>query len=383
MQYNLISADGHIDLRFMPGDVFTSRAPAKWKDQVPQIVQTAEGPRWYAEGGDLMQQQFGNVANITPPKRGVSKHVDRMYEAGFYGDSPVLNEGSPHPTTPELRLKDLDMDHIDAEVMYGVLGMHRVIQNHELLTVVYKLYNDYAADICKANPQRLAALACIPNDDPQTAAAEVRRAASIGLRGSDFVVSHAVKPLWHRDWDPLWEAVQECEMPISFHTAGPSIRQPDDAAMAEEYNDEYRATLLTMFQICGAEFIPGVIFSGALERFPRMKFVLGECGAGWVPYVLSRMDEEYDDQFRHLSLTMKPSEYWYRQGHTTFQHEPNIARFVDMVGEDNIMWGSDYPHPDGVWPDSAKALEEDLGSLDADVRRKITRDNAGKLYGFL
>jgi predicted TIM-barrel fold metal-dependent hydrolase len=383
MQYNIISADGHVDLRFMPGDVFTSRAPAKWKEQVPQIADTPEGPRWYAEGGDLMQRPFGNVANIVPPKRGVSKHVDRMYEVGFYDGADILNEGSPHPTTPHLRLKDQEIDSVDAEVMYGVLGMHRVLQSRELLTVVYQLYNDYVAELCQANPERLVALACIPNDDPQTAAAEVRRAASIGLKGADFVASNAVKPLWHRDWDPLWAAIQECGMPVSFHTAGPAIRQADDEAMAREYNDEYRATLLTMFQMCGAEFLASIIFSGALERHPEMKFVMGECGVGWLPYVLSRMDEEYEDQFRHMSLTMKPSEYWRRQGYTTFQHEPNIARFVDMVGEDNIMWGSDYPHPDGVWPDSHTIIQQDLGSLSAEARRKITRDNAGKLYGFL
>lgn len=383
MQYNVISADGHVDLRFMPGDVFTSRASATWKDQVPQVVATPEGPRWYAEGRDLLPRPFGNMANIMPPKQGVSHHVDRMYEAGFYEGLDVLNEGSPHPTTPPLRLKDLDMDGIDAEVMYGILNMHRVLENHALLTEVYKLYNNYAAELCQANPQRLAALACIPSDDPHTAAAEVRRAASLGLRGADFAVSKAVKPLWHRDWDVLWDAVQECHMPISFHTDGPTIRQPTDAAMAEEYRDEYRATLLTLFQICGAEFLPSIIFSGALERFPGMQFVLGECGAGWLPYVLSRMDEEYEDQFRHMSLTMKPSEYWRRQGHTTFQHEPNIARFVDLVGEDNIMWGSDYPHPDGVWPDSLQVIKADLGSLDEPVQRKITCENAGKLYGFL
>jgi predicted TIM-barrel fold metal-dependent hydrolase len=80
---------------------------------------------------------------------------------------------------------------------------------------------------------------------------------------------------------------------------------------------------------------------------------------------------------------MKPSEYWRRQGATTFQHEPNIAELVRLVGADNVMWGSDYPHPDGVWPDSRAVIDEDLGALAPDVRQKIVRDNAGKLYGLL
>ncbi|MCZ6873620.1 MAG: amidohydrolase family protein [bacterium] len=87
------------------------------------------------------------------------------------------------------------LDSIDTEVMHGVLGMHRVLESHELLTEVYKLYNDYVAELCQENPHRLATLACIPNDDPHAAAAEVRRDASLGLRGPDFVAAKAVKPL--------------------------------------------------------------------------------------------------------------------------------------------------------------------------------------------
>jgi predicted TIM-barrel fold metal-dependent hydrolase len=114
-----------------------------------------------------------------------------------------------------------------------------------------------------------------------------------------------------------------------------------------------------------------------------MKFVLGECGASWIPYVLGRMDEEYDDQFRHLNFSLKPSEYWRRQGYTTFQHETTLADVAHLVGEDTIIWGSDYPHPDGIWPDSLKVIEADLGRLDARMRRKITCENAGKLYGLM
>ena len=80
---------------------------------------------------------------------------------------------------------------------------------------------------------------------------------------------------------------------------------------------------------------------------------------------------------------MKPSDLWRRQGYTTFQHESTFADVAHLVGEDNVIWGSDYPHGDGVWPDSMKIIEEDLGALDEKVRRKITCENAGKLYGLL
>ena len=380
MKYNVISSDGHIDLRWLPPDFFTSAAPASWRDRVPQRIETEQGKRWYAQGRDLVEASqpgiFRTIANSQLPTRGASKRFDRMHDAGFY-------DGLPHPITPELRLKDQDLDGVDAEVIYGILGMGNLLGKGDLVRVVYQIYNTWVANFCKANPQRLVALACIPNDDPESAAAELRRTAKLGLGGADFNVSTAVKPIWHRDWDPLWAAAEECNMPISFHATGVPVRMPSDEQMALDYAAPYRGTWLTMLQIAGGEFLSAIVFSGALERFPGMKFVLGECGVSWVPYVLARMDEEYDDQFRHLNFSMMPSDYWRRQGYTTFQHETILADVVPMVGQDNVMWGSDYPHADGVWPDSRQIIEADLGSMDPEARGKITCHNAGKLYGLI
>jgi len=244
MEYTIIPGDGHIDLRWLPHDLFVSHAPAPWKDQVPHVRDTPTGTHWFAEGRDLTTRPFGTLANTEAPKRGESQHVDRMYAVGFY-------DGQLHPTTPGLRLKDQEIDGIDAEVMYGILGISRLVESRELLHVVYEIYNTWAAEFCQANPARLVALACIPNDDPALAAAELRRAATLGLKGADFAVSTAVKPIWHRDWDPLWAAAQECHVPISFHTTGYAVRQPTDEQMAQEYASERRATGLTLFQLAG------------------------------------------------------------------------------------------------------------------------------------
>ena len=105
--------------------------------------------------------------------------------------------------------------------------------------------------------------------------------------------------------------------------------------------------------------------------------MLGECGVTWVPHVLNRMDEEYEDRLDALSdkLPMKPSEYWSRQGYTTYQHEIGLPQFLPMVGEDNVIWGSDYPHPDRIWPESQKWIEEDLAG---GVRRNEAEAYAGE-----
>ena len=144
MEYKVISGDGHIDLRWLPHDLFVSHAPAQWKDQVPHVRDTPTGKHWFAEGRDLTTRPFGTLANTELPKRGESKHVDRMYEMGFY-------DGQSHPTTPALRLKDQEVDGIGAEVMYGVLGISRLLESRELLHVVYEIYNTWAAEFCQTN----------------------------------------------------------------------------------------------------------------------------------------------------------------------------------------------------------------------------------------
>jgi predicted TIM-barrel fold metal-dependent hydrolase len=326
MDYRIISADCHIDMTWMPGTLWIDSAPAKWRARVPQVRESPDGPRWYAE--DKVLGVFGGLGfGFDRVQRGYSKHVERMFEVGFY-------EGGPHPTTPALRLKDQALDGIDAEVMYGILGAGMRLRDPELTQLVYEIYNTWAAGFCRADPRRFVGLACLPNHDPQAAAGELRRVARLGLKGADFPVSTAVYPIWHAAWDPLWKAAQDCRMPISFHTTGYPVREPADAAMGRAYDLRFRATRTTVFQVCAAEFLAGIVFSGALDRFPELKFVLGEAGVGWLPYILDRMDEEYDDRYHQLNLSMKPSELWRRQGYSTYQHEPSVATMIPASGRD-------------------------------------------------
>ena len=225
MEYNVISADAHIDLRWLPADLFVSNAPAKWKAMVPRLVDMEDGKHWFAEGRDLAQEEgFGRtLATTALPKQGIDKRVDLLHKVGFY-------DGRDPPSNPQIRLKDQTMDGVDAEVIYGILGMGKILQNRDLFRIVYQIYNDWVADFCQYNPDRFVGLACIPNHDPEAAADEVRRSTALGLRGGDFDVSSAVKPIWHRDWDPLWAAVAECSMPLLPHhwcTCTHAFRQPN------------------------------------------------------------------------------------------------------------------------------------------------------------
>ena len=377
MQYNVISGDSHVDMTWMPGDLWVSQAPARFQAVAPHVVETDEGLKWTAEGKTL--GVFGGSSfGFGKAQRGASKRIDSMFDEGFY-------EGPPRPTTPELRLKDMEMDGVDAEVIYGILGVGMRFDDPELTRYVYNVYYEWAAEFCNTNPGRWAALAPLASHDPQMAAQDLRTAAKLGLKGADFAVSIAVKPLYQQEWDVLWEAASECAMPVSFHfTVGmrPSIRQPDPEDLPA-----YKAKLGLVSDACsqleGALHLTSIIYSGACERYPNFKWVLGESGVTWVPFLLARMDAHRQDQRHQGDLPLLPSEYWRRQGHSTYQTDSILADMVDLVGEDNAIWGSDYPHPDGVWPDSQSTIEQDLGRLDERQRRKIICENAGKLYGFL
>ena len=378
MEYTIISGDSHVDLTWLPGDLFASNAPADMAAKMPKVVEDERGKSWRANGIEL-----GGVGGLgftgEKVEKGWSKRLDRMISLGFYEDGA---KGLFHPTTPELRAKDQDLDGVEAEVIYGILGVGLNLKDPEAMSLVYHIYNDWAADFCKSNPERFRALACIPNHDPAEAASELRRASGLGLRGADFAVASASKPMYHEDWDVLWEAAEETQAPISFHTVGFTPRQPDPEE-AEEYERRYKAVRITMFQLSGVEYLASVIFSGACDRHPGLRFVLGESGVSWLPYVLDRMDHEYEDRFYHLNLSMTPREFWLRQGFSTYQKETIDPDMVPLMGEDNIIWGSDYPHPDGVWPDSLATIAENLAGVPAGAREKITRTNAGKLYGFI
>ena len=390
MEYKVISADSHIDLEYIPEDLFTSNAPVAWRDKMPRIVETEAGLEWQADGLYLSPARGRERTTFTPEEEDRMAKIAAM---GFYDDA--LN-GRPHPTTLELRLKDMDLDGIDAEVIYGLtfiggrlLGARTsggfdggFDPDPERVSIILRIYNEWVADFCKGSPQRLAALACLPNHDPEAAAAELRYGAKMGLKGGSLEVQGAAKPIYYDDWDVLWAASAECQMSISFHIVGVNPRKPNPGdAGIEKYNRVYISMNMALAALEGPELLSSVILSGACERFPDFKFVLGECGVTWLPFVLKRLDAECTG---FPGLTMKPSDYWRRQGYTTYQSEELVGELIGLVGEDNVMWGSDYPHPDSTWPESQQYIQRDLGNLpDQRILRKITRDNGARLYGFI
>ena len=379
MRYTRISADCHVDLCWLPPDLFTSNASAAMKDRMPYVTDGPKGPIWVTKkGANLgLVNGMGSAGREYVP--GKIQRSDRMAATGLYEDG---KRGIRRLTDPELRLKDQERDGVQAEVLYGILGATRRLNDAEGAVELVRIYNEWLADFCDAHPDRYAGLACIPNSPVEAAVEEMRRVIKRGgVRGLEIANSYDMVPLWDPQWNPVWEVANEAALPVHFHTIGE--RRPDLEKLPPQLARVEHAVHISGFQLYMATTLISVIFSGVLERYRNVKIVIGESGIGWIPYVLDRMDAEWEDQFKDLSLTMRPSEYWRRQCRATYQSDRIGIKLLDDLGHDTIMWGSDFPHPDGIWPDSSEFIERELGHLPTEVRHKIVCENAGKLYGFI
>ena len=214
----IISADGHIDLPCLPETLFTDNAPAALKDKMPKVVDKPEGRTWVSHQGTAMGLVGGMGSAGRQYIPGQIYRSDRMAETGLYEDQ---SRGIMRTATPELRLKDQERDGVVGEVLYGVLGAASRINDSEVSDVVVTIYNDFAADFSKTNPTRFACIAGLPTSTEQKTAEEIRRCAKLGLKGAELAVQHGMKPLWHLDWEPVWQAAHDTGLPIHLHTIGP------------------------------------------------------------------------------------------------------------------------------------------------------------------
>ena len=376
MQYKRISADCHLDMIWLPPDLFTSHASQALKDQMPFVKDQQDGTkRWIDNNGGDFGAPGLVGASGTPYVPGKQLRVDKMADAGLYDD--FKNKGLRRPGDPHLRVKELDRDGMDAEVIYGILAACAKMKNPEAANEMLRIYNDFMKDFTSHYPDRMIGLACLPYSDINAAAAEVRRVAKMGMKGVELSCSWHMTPMWHPMWDPLWEAVNETQLPLHFHTF-PAI----DPELRKKYEGLVQRQMtyagLCVFQMNLSNILTALMAAAVFERFPKIRVVFGESGIGWIPYVLERMDFEYKDQYRDLKLKKLPSEYWRAQCKATFQYDRVGTKLIEDMGVETLMWGSDYPHPDGVWPESAKYIDDQFNSLPPDVVHKMTCENAAK-----
>src|ERR1700751_5428461 len=167
LQYRRISADCHLDMPWMPPDLFVSEAPRELKDRMPYVAEGPDGPQWIAKNGATFGLLYGVGPGGAKHVPGQNVRVDIMAERGLYKDA---KEGKIRCSDPHLRLKDMEADGVDAEIIYGVLGTASRLNDTEASNEVLHIYNDWLKDFCSHYPDRQIGLACLPYGSVDSAA---------------------------------------------------------------------------------------------------------------------------------------------------------------------------------------------------------------------
>jgi len=360
VSYKIVSADDHLDVVSLPPTLYTDRLPKKFLDRGPQVIQTPQGNVWMADGEKVGDS--GASMGTEPALRAIDR-------AGIEHDGF-------RPSTPELRLEDMDRDGIYAHVIYGpATGMR--ISDPLLKAACLSAYNAWSAEFNDFDYNRLCILAHLPPHEPQAAVDELRTAAQQRHRGAVISPFDAAVPIYDVAWEPLWTTAEETEVVMHFHLG-------KGMWLAHPLRGSWRlAAFSTVAPIQLDEALAVMIFSGALERHPNMKLVLGESGLGWIPYVIERMDLQMGNHGARATdyrIQMKPSELFHRQVYATFEEENLGKRLIPEIGIDNVMWASDYPHPDSTFPESKRAIKELSADMNAAAVKKLTSSTAASLY---
>lgn len=373
MDKKVISADGHLDLFFLPPDTFTARTTDRLKNKVPKVVNIDGIPSWVGNGAVMGTYRGWMGRGELTGHRG-----KRMMEAGW---EPT------HPSDPKLRVKDLDIDGVEAEVIYGIRFVEDSIKDAEVITATYRAYNDFIAEFCEYNPKRLIGVADIPAHSVEGAVDEIRRIGKqgLGLRGALFDWFNGPKPIWHPMWEPLWTAAEEADVVLSFHIgAGHGTTTVGPSGIDEKLSGTTPRVSMLAHQAVVAmqadECLASVILCGALERHPKLKIVLAESHIGWIPYLLDRLDAKYKEGAYKDAIKTMPSELFQRQMWATFQDDKVGARLAEDYAPDSFCWASDYPHLDSVWPDSQAFIRESMDRLSTTMQDKLTYRNVTTLY---
>jgi len=360
----VISADSHM---MEPADLWVERLDEKFKDRAPKVVKGENKPGYYFVAPGVHPFPVAGGFGIGKSGDDLKEHLTHGYEAA-----------RPSGWDPVERLKDQDIDGVQAEVLYTTLGMPLFgLEDADLQRACFRVYNDWVVEFTSHSPKRLIAISLISLEDIQEGVKELERSAKRGLRGAMIWGSPPKdRPYSSHEYDPFWAAAQDLHMPLSLHV----ITGKGEESKIDIFSNISVGYMNLIHEV--QRSLSTIIFSGVLERFPNLQIVSAENDTGWFPHFMYRMDHAFD-KFRSLEkepLPMKPSEYVRRQMWATFQDDPVGPTTYKIFGEDNYMWASDFPHTDSTWPNSLKAIEKDFVGVPEDVTHKIIYENATKLY---
>ena len=359
MTHELISADSHVN---PPPTMWADYLPSAFRDRAPQVESTDEGDFQIFEGRRTPILGISAMAGKKPEE--FSWNIRRLADqrAGGY--------------EPNDRIRDMDADHLRAEVLYG--GGPLACIDPELRLASYGAYNDWLADFCAVAPDRLLGMAYIPCDSVEGAIAEVKRCAGRGLRGCVIPRMPGDGEWYDAEWDAFWRALLDVGWPGGIHVGGAGRERLMPSLDATGFMSDLLMSKFAMAEACAR-----IVLSGLLEKYPDLRIVSVEGQLGWLPFATCYLDHVWEKHrfWTKSQLPEPPGFYFRRQVYATFMEDPVGLREREFIGVDNIMWSSDYPHSETTWPNSKKLTDEWTADFPEDERRKILFENAERLYG--
>ena len=366
----LISSDSHV---VEPPDLWATRIAPKFRDRAPRVVQEDDGDWWIVDGRRTNSFQGGAQAG----KR--FEHHDELRPAARFADV------RPGAYIADAFINDNETDGVYGSVVYPTEGLQLFsVPDSELLSAIFRVYNDWIADFCRAYPGRLKGIALINVDDIPGAIEELQRVRKRGLAGAMITVYPSEDRSYDRpEYEPFWATAQDLDMPLSLHIA---TNRPSPGLPLED-NRSTRPSLLANADHWVRVSLGHLIFTGVFERYPRLWVGSVEHELSWVPHFLERIDYTYTQRARRdwwyrLKSDLLPSDFFHRNVFLSFQEDRFGIRDRAFIGVDALMWGSDYPHTETTFPRSRQILERILEGVPEDERQKITRTNVARLYQF-
>lgn len=377
----VIDVDTHIS---EPPGVWTERVSKKWGDRVPHVVHDAKSGKdfWAIGSRYLMPTAVAAVAGY-----------DKLLP-----DFPnTLADAVPGAYDAHARLAHMDREKIFAQVLYPNLGGFGSggflrLKEPELMLECVRAYNDFLIDWCSADAGRLIPVCALPFWDVAACAREIQRCAKTGHKAVLFGSqpdSFGQPKLPDPHWDPIWAAAQDCGLSISFHIGSGDVSDLMSGlrGMGIRTGIAHRSSLLFLEN---AQCLADLVFGGICHRFPRLRFVSVESGAGWVPPTLEVFDWQWQNngvRSEHPEYDLLPSEYFRRQIYACFWFEEHgIEKAIELY-PDNLLYETDFPHPTSMAPGPvsiavhpAQYAERVLGRLPEATQRKILHDSAASIY---
>ena len=366
----ILSSDSHV---FEPPDLWTTRIDAPFRDRAPRI------------------ERIDGADEIVVEKDQVLSGIGLISNAGARFEAPETISGRGRfedvhrgGYDPDQHLKDMTLDGVAGEVLYPSQGLFYFrLKDSALMSAIFRAYNDWLAEFCRTDPARLKGIAMINLDDVRDGIAELERAARIGLAGA--MISEY--PLEERRYDqpeyePFWAAAESLGIPLSLHTA--TRRQGKIRGSGPKTLRDASSRATKAFG--PATSLCDMIFSGVFERYPRLVVAVVEFELSWAPHLLDTMDytyrERHEEALYRFKDGMRPRDFFHRNVVLSFQEDAIGIRLRDVIGVDNMMWGSDYPHSESTFPRSRQILAEILAGVPEHERAQIVGGNTARVYGF-